>query len=218
MKEEFGLFLQSPGVKRFKITDEGFFYGRQKISYSSMTPISITSCPSRMWNGIASSASFNQPLSLTYSYKDRDRAAYAFQWANDRIEFNGKKPPFLFRFMGFTGTTMEVYEDHLLIKFMEASGLANLRNGNKPSVKKINFSDIQDLQLREPEKKIPGFLRVLHKKNVTDEMPELIHDPSAVPVSTYTLDTAREVVAFIQQARQPKELPPETAESTENNK
>lgn len=116
--------------------------------------------------------------------------------------------------MGFTGTTMEVYEDHLLIKFMEASGLANLRNGNKPTVKKIKFSDIQDLQFQEPEKKIPGFLRVIHKKNADGEVPELVRDPSAVPVSTYTLDTAREIVAFIQQARHPKELPAEPAENS----
>lgn len=207
MKEEFSLKIPAPRVKQFKITDEGLVYGRRTISYSTMTPITITSPPSRMWNGLAASTSFDQSISLTYSFKDRDRAAYAFQMANDRIEFNGNRPPFQYRIMGYTGTCMEVYEDYLIIKFMEASGLANLRNDNKPTSKKFKFSDILDLQLREPEKKTPGFLRIIHKKNVSEDVPELVHDKSAVPVSTYSLETAKEIVAFIQQALQPKALP-----------
>ncbi len=200
MNEEFKPRMPTPGVKRFQITDDGMIYDRRILSYTGMTPIAITSPPSRMTNGLAATSSFGETITLTYTYKDRDRAAYAFQFANDRIEYPGKPLPFRYRIMGYTGTMLEVYDDHVLIRFMEASGLANLRNGNKPSCKKIKFSDIRSVQLQEPEKNTPGFLRIVHKKNADQPAPELAKDSSAVPVSSYSLETAREIQRFLRQA------------------
>lgn len=207
MREEFALgLMQPPGTKGFKITDIGLIYGKEEIPYKDLSAIVMLIAPSPITNGVAQVTINGKVKQLAYKFKDRERAAQAFSFANERIaEANGTAKDYKYRLQAHTGSSLEVYETYLILDFVATGSIvANLAKGGSDGGKRINFTDITAIQFKEPAGISVGFIQLTFPGSGENKAGVVasINDENSVPVSPQNLQLAREIVTYIEQRRE----------------
>lgn len=206
MNEQFSLgLMQPPGTKKFTITDNKLIYGSTEYSYKDISRITLLVTPTPLINGVAQVSLNGAIKTLAFKFADRERAAAAINYANQKIdEAHGVKKDYKYRLQAHTGTSLEVYENYLIISFMAAGNVvSNIAKGGANGGKRINFADLTAIQFKEPAGMSVGFIQFAYpgSTELKGGVIAAMNDENSVPVSPQNLQQAREIVEYIEQRR-----------------
>ena len=202
MVEEFNAF----GCKTWFVTDNNFIYNYNKIPYAQLDYIKLITTPTtRLTNGVAEVGYQGSTLILGFKFADKERAHGAIEFAKRKIEeAHGIVNDFKYQLIAHTGTKLEVYDDHLVITFMQTGSLmANIARGGALGGKKIDFEILTSVQFREPSGLTVGFIQFAYPGSMESRggVVAAINDENSVPVAPKDVALAREIVAFIDKRR-----------------
>ncbi len=211
MNEKFpcGLF-QPPGVKVFGVTDNAILYGKEEIPFSEINSITLVTAPTPLTNGVAQmrTKTSNKIYTLCYKFSDRERAANAISYAKSKVDAaQGTVKNYKYALNAHTGTTLEVYEDYLVLNYMRTGGLGtitgNVLSGGGTGGKRINFADLTAVQFKEPAGITVGFIQFVYPGSLerSGSVVDAINDENSIPVSPQNLPVAREIVDYIETKR-----------------
>lgn len=205
MNEKFKVF----GSKDWGISDEHFVFNGANIPYEELKSISLVITPATpLTGGVVQAVHNGKTLSLAFKYADKQRAHAAVEFAKEKIDgIHGITHQYKYKLIAHTGTKLEVYEDYLIIYFMQTGAmLANAMRGGALGGKKIEFSDLTSIQFREPAGATVGFIQFAYPGSVENKggLVAAINDENSIPFQPHDLALAQEIVSFIEARR--KEL------------
>lgn len=206
MNELFALgIMQPPGTKKFTITDTKLIYGNEAFDYKDISRITLLVTPTPLINGVAQVTLNGKVKNLAYKFADRERAAAAIDFANQKIdEAHGVQKDYKYRLQAHTGTSLEVYENYLIISFMSVGNVvSNIAKGGANGGKRINYADLTAIQFKEPAGMSVGFIQFAYpgSTELKGGVIAAMNDENSVPVSPQNLQQAREIVNYIEQRR-----------------
>lgn len=209
MREEFSLGIMTPpGTKKFIITDNSLIYGKCEVPYNELSNINMIVMPSLITNGIAQVTINGKVKQLVYKFKDRERAASAFAYANEQIDIaKGTKKDYIYRIQAHTGSSLEVYEKYIVLTFVQtgsiSSNISNVIKGGSNGAKHINIADITAIQFKEPMGMTVGFIQFTFPGSGESKAGVVasINDENSIPVSPRNLQIAKEIVSYIEKRR-----------------
>lgn len=206
MYEEFSLgIMQPPGTKKFIIADNTFTYGKKEYSYNELSKITMLVTPTPLTNGVAQVTIEQKPRNLAYKFSDRERAAQAFAFANNKIDSaHGIVKNCIYQLQAHTGTSLEVYDTYLILTFMETGSIvSNIAKGGANGGKRINFADLTAIQFKEPSGMSVGFIQFIYPGSTESKSGVIaaINDENSIPVSAQNLPVARSLVEYIEKRR-----------------
>ena len=202
MKEEFKAGLN----KKFGFTDDTFIYGKNEYPYKDCSYVKVYQGPTAWTPGYAGVEVNGKKLNLVFEGRVLDRVMRAFIFMNQKIdEIKGVKRTYKYYVWAHTGTSMEVYEDHVVIDLMPNKGYVyNSMRGCGNGGKRINFSDITSIQYREPTDMLMGFLQFTYPGSVECKggYDAILNDENSIPVSMKDSELVKEIVSFIEKKRE----------------
>ena len=202
MNEEFKAF----GTKAWSVTDNYLVYGSQKIAYSELSFINLVSTPTTpLTNGIVNANHNGKILVMAFKHADKDRVHHAVEFAKSKLdEANGIVKDYKYQLIAHTGTKLEVYNDYVIITFMQTGSLlTNIARGGALGGKKIDYETMTSVQFREPSGMTVGFIQFAYPGSVESRggVIDAINDENSVPVQPKDVALAREIIEFIEQRR-----------------
>ncbi len=202
MNEEFKAF----GMKAWSVTDNHLVFGSQKIDYSELAAINLVSTPTTgLTNGVVQANHNGKILTMAFKHADKDRAHHAVEFAKNKIdEAHGIVKDYKYQLIAHTGTKLEVYDDYIVITFMQTGSLmTNLARGGALGGKKIDYETMTSVQFREPSGMTVGFIQFAYPGSIESRggIVAAINDENSVPVQPKDVALAREIVAFIEKRR-----------------
>lgn len=202
MREEFKAF----GIKGWGVTDEGLLFSGELIPYNQISKINLISTPSTaLTNGIAQTRYNGKALTLGFKYADKMRAHTAIDFANLKIDaLNGDVKEYKYYMRAHTGTSLEVYENYIVLNFMQTgSVLTNIVRGGALGGKKIKIVDLTSVQYREPAGMTVGFIQFAFPGSVESKggISKAINDENTIPVQPTDASLAHEIVDYIERRR-----------------
>ena len=188
--------------KDWTVKVDCLIYGYKVMPYSDMSKINFITMPSLMLAGLAQFTFEGENITLIYTFKDRERAVHAIDYANNRIdELRGVVKDYKYHLVAHTGSTLDVYDTYLVLNFVRSgSTFANIAKGGSNGSKRINFSDITAIQFKEPSGLLVGFIQFTFAGSVESKAGVLdsINDENSIPVSPQNFELARELVNYIE--------------------
>ena len=202
MVQEFGSILW---LKKWSVTDNAFFYGGKEYPYEKCSNITITTAATPFANGAATVVLDNKSVIIGFLPSDNERAIQAIAFANNKIdEAKGIVKNYKFCLKAHTGSTLEVYEDYIILTFMHTgSAFVNNLKGGANGGKRIKIRDITAVQFREPAGMVVGFIQFTfpgsgeNKNGVVSS----INDENSIPVSPANAALAKSIVDYIEARR-----------------
>lgn len=200
-------FFTGPGLnKDFTFTDTGIEVSGKIIKYEEIDSLKIVSPPSLLMIGLIDCIPHGgKTVSLAYGYRDRERMASVIAKANDIIDMkHGVEKNYLYKLQAHTGTSLEVYEEYIIINFVESGAyFANALKGGGNGGKRIDIDNITSIQFKEPAGVTIGFIQFEYPGSIGDKagLGASINDENSIPVSTQNLELARQIVDFIEKQR-----------------
>jgi hypothetical protein len=184
MRQEFTPFM---GVgKRVVFLDNSLIYGSEEYPYSELSKINVITHPSPITNGVAQTNVNGKTLTLSYTNSDKGRFSSALNYANEQIDSaHGITKNYKYLFQAHTGTSMEVYDDHLILHCVSGGitkvfGSLASGGGSATTDNIIMFEDIGDFQLTAAA---------------------LIINGTSIPLNPQNAGQAKEIFDFIETAR-----------------
>ena len=112
-------------------------------------------------------------------------------------------------FIAFTGSELAVYDDYITLSHVRTtSGITDyvfkrLEGGNN-GLKRVKITDITSIQHKEPTKNIVGFVQFAYPGSVESRggAATAINDENAIPYYIERVPEMREIVDFIENARE----------------
>ena len=198
--------FQPPTIKKWGVTDNCLIFANQNIAYSELSKIKIITAPSLFTNGVANVTHNGKLLVLAWMFGDRERATSAINFANSKIEeATGIKKDYKYKLQAHTGTSLEVYENYIIIEFVQTgTGISNILKGGSNGGKRINISDITAVQLKEPAGASIGFMQFSFPGSGDSKagVVAAINDENSVPVSPQNYALAKEIYDYIEKRRE----------------
>lgn len=207
MKEMFVMKpFQPPNIKKWGVADDVLIFDKKEIPYAELSKIRIITPPSPLTNGVANVTYNGKALVLAWMFGDRERATQAINFANSKIEeATGAKKNYKYKLQAHTGTSLEVYENYIVIDFVATgTGFANILKGGGNGGKRINISDITAIQFKEPAGASIGFMQFTFPGSGESKMGvvDSINDENSVPVSPQNYALAMEIYDYIESRRE----------------
>ena len=197
--------------KSFTFTDTAIIYGNEEMPYSEISQITLLATPSIITNGVAQFAYKGKVKTLAYKFGDRERFSQTYQIVKRLIEeAHGVNKNYKYLLQAHTGSSLEVYEDYIIISFMKigtvGTGISNILKGGANGGKRINISDITSIQFKQPAGVSVGFIQFAYPGSVENKggITNSFSDENSIPVSPQNLVLARTIVEYIENRR--KEL------------
>lgn len=202
MNEEF----RAIGSQAWSITDNYLVVGSQNIAYSELEYIKLITTPTTpLTNGVVGAGYNGEILTLAFKHADKDRAHCAIDFAKRKIdEANGIIRNYKYHLLAHTGTVLEVYDDYVIITFMQTGSLlTNIARGGALGGKRIDFENLTAVQFREPSGLTVGFIQFAYPGSIESKggITNAINDENSIPVQPKDVALAREIVAFIERRR-----------------
>lgn len=195
-------------MKAWGITDDYLIYGNDNIPYSELTSkLNLVTTPTTsLTNGVIQCRKGTKILNLAFKHADKERAHLAVEFANNKIdELNGVKKDYKYVLIAHTGTKLEVYEDYVILYFMQTGSLmTNIARGGALGGKKINYADMTAIQFKEPAGITVGFIQFVYPGSVESKggITNMINDENSIPFQPQDLDLAKEIVAYMEQRKE----------------
>ena len=200
--------FQPPNIKKWGVADDALIFSKNEIPYAELSRITILTAPTLLTNGVANVVHNGKTLVLAWMFGDRERATQAINYANSKIEeASGVKKDYKYKLQAHTGTSLEVYEEYIIIDFVSTgTGFANILKGGGNGGKKINISDITAIQFKQPAGMSIGFMQFSFPGSGESKMGvvDAINDENSVPVSPQNAALAQEIYDYLEARR--KEL------------
>ena len=205
MNERFKAF----GCKEWGITETHLIFGNQEIPYNELAFFNLVTTPTTsLTNGVINAMHKGKILTIAFKHADKARAHSAVSYVKEQIDrANGIEKNYVYKLEAHTGTTLEVYEDHVIINFMQTGSLmTNIARGGALAGKKIPFETLTSVQFREPSGLTVGFLQFAYPGSIESKggIINSINDENSVPIQPHHVELAREIVEYIENKR--KEL------------
>lgn len=203
-------FFKSGLHKQFTFYDQGIVIGKEKYWYQEVVELKMISSPSAIFGvgELQCSVASGKKYTLYYDFTDRERIAQVLKWAQERIdEVHGVNKKYLFKIQAHTGTSLEVYEDYIIIDYMEAGALlSNAMKGGSNGGKRIQIVDITSIQFKEPTGVTVGFIQFEYPGSIGNKggVRSAMFDENSIPISPQNLSLARQILDYIDKRR--KEL------------
>ena len=202
MNAEFKAFA----CKAWGVTDEAFVYGNEKIPFSEMTVVKLVTTPTTpLTNGVVQAYYGDKILTCAFPFSQKESAHEAVSFAEEQIEASqGIVKDYKYKITAHTGTTLEVYEDYVIINHMHVgSSLVNIVNGGAVGNKRINYEDMTSIQFREPSGMTVGFIQFAYPGSIESKagVLDMLDDENSIPIQPSMVEQAREIVDFIEKRR-----------------
>lgn len=200
-----------PLMKPWGVTEQGLEYKGKIVPFSQIDSVSILQAPVALskdgkalvrWNG--------QPaVVISFAYKDRQFGMPAIRYIEDKMnEAKGVKKEYKNRFLSYTGSTLEVYDDYLVLTHVSWGGgtltaLQNLAYGGDNGGKRINYSDITAIQFKQPNGSADGYIQFAYPGSSENKvgMSGAFTDENTIMVSPWNFEEAKTIVQFIEERR-----------------
>lgn len=191
------------GCKAWGVTDDEFVFNGQRIPYSEMTYFKLITTPTTgLTNGVAQGGHNGKILICGFKYADKTLAHQAINFVAEKIEAaHGVVKDYKYKITAHTGTTLEVYENYVIINHMQVGSLmTNIARGGALGGKRINYTDLTSVQFREPSGMTVGFIQFAYPGSVESKggIVDMINDENSIPIQPTMVAEAREVVNYIE--------------------
>ena len=150
------------GCKAWGVTDDVFVFNGQRIPYSEMAYFKLITTPTTgLTNGVAQGVYNGKILTCGFKHGDKELAHQAINFVTEKIEAaHGVVKDYKYKITAHTGTTLEVYENYVIISHMQVGSLiTNIVRGGALGGKRINYTDLTSVQFREPSGMTVGFIK-----------------------------------------------------------
>lgn len=193
------------GGKAWAVTDDGLLYGKEIVPYSEIDNIKLLSpCNVPLTNGIITFTTKGLTHNLLYSFEDRIKALEMMEDANARIDnAHGVKKEYKYRLLSKSGSSLEVYDDYILIEHMPLGGIANVLRGGGTGKKRLNISEITSIQFKEPSGVAVGFIQFSYPGSIDNKggVTGAVNDENSIVFEPSQLSLARQIVEYIEERR-----------------
>ncbi len=194
------------GCKAWGVTDDTFVFNGQKIPYSEIAYFKLITTPSTpLTNGVAQGLHNGKLLTCGFKYSDKDVAHQAISFVAEKIEaMHGVVRDYKYKITAHTGTTLEVYENYMIINHMQVGSLmTNIARGGALGEKRINYTDLTSVQFREPSGMAVGFIQFAYPGSIENKggIFDMINDENSIPIQPSMVSEAREIVHYIEQRK-----------------
>ena len=188
------------GGKAWGVTDDAFVFNGQRIPYSEMTYFKLITTPTTpLTNGVAQGGYNGKILTCAFKHADKATAHQAINFVAEKIEAaHGVVKDYKYKITAHTGTTLEVYENYVIINHMQVGSLmANIARGGALGGKRINYTDLTSVQFREPSGMTVGFIQFAYPGSIESKggIVDMINDENSIPIQPSMVAEAREVVS-----------------------
>lgn len=200
-------YFAGPGFnKNFTFTDIGIEVNGKTVKYEEIDDLRIVTAPGLMTPGLLRYTPHGGKVAqLAYAFKDRERMADVISKAKEIIDMkHGVQNKYLYKLQAHTGTSLEVYEEYVVIYFMETGAyFANSLKGGANGGKRIDIENITSIQFKEPGGVTVGFIQFEYPGSIGNKagLVAAINDENSIPVSPQNLELARQIVEFIEKQR-----------------
>ena len=195
-------------AKPFRVVDIGIIFENSIFSFENIESIKLVTAPTLIVPGVAKMISGGKEYNLNYTFSDRERAIHVLNFAIDKVgESRGEKQDYKYKIVAHTGTSLEVYENHIVINYMRTGGVisaaANILTGGGTGGKRIAISDITSIQFKEPAGVTVGFIQFSYPGSVDKQggIGNALDDENSIPISEENLSLAKQAVNYIETQR-----------------
>lgn len=191
------------GSKGWGVKEDVFVYNGKEIPYSELTFFKLVTTPTTsLTNGVAQAGHNGKILVCGFKYSDKEAAHEAINYISEKIEqAQGVFKSYKYKFTSHTGTTLEVYEEYIIIYHMQVGSLiTNVARGGTLGGKRINYSELTAIQFKEPSGVTIGFIQFAYPGSIENKggVIDMLNDENSVPVQLEKVGQAREIVEYIE--------------------
>ncbi|MBR3975589.1 MAG: SHOCT domain-containing protein [Clostridia bacterium] len=198
--------VKGPGLnKNWCVTDTSITIGSTEYKFNELESFKIITPASAVLPGTAQGRTKEGKLiQCAFKFADRVSATQAIAFVQEKIEeAQGTKKDYKYKLTAHTGSSLEVYDQYLIINHMQVGFMTNAMNGGALGGKKINFKDLTSVQFREPAGFTVGFIQFAYPGSVESKggISAMINDENSIPIQPSMVEQAREIVNFIEKRR-----------------
>lgn len=199
------------GLPAWSVEEDCLVVGAEKYPFASLTSKpNLNNVPvTPLTNGTISMLLPGKASAtvLTFKFGQKNDVIEAIDYIVSKMEeTNGTPDGKRFHFRDKTGSTLDVYDDYVVISLQRTTllGVSEIIRGGSSGGKRINISDITAVTFREPAGMAVGFIQFAYPGSIErggGSVSETVNDENSVLVNYKDVELAREIVAFVEERR-----------------